>query len=85
MGGEKLSKYQERKAALAALERMHTPADTDAQSRRLGVKVLRPPPTRAPEPPRLTAGAAELAREIRRGTYTPREGAFFEAAKRGTL
>jgi hypothetical protein len=61
------------------------PAEGDAYARRHGLRPLRPPPMRAALAPRLTAGAAELAREIRRGTYTPREGAFFEAAKRGTL
>ncbi len=85
MNGEKLSKYQERKAAIAALERMHEapaagvhPNDAaamDAVARRKGKRPLKPPPV-AIAPARMTAGAAELAREIRRGTYTPRSGAF---------
>ncbi len=61
--------YAERKRALAAVERMHVaPAGGDAQARRLGMRPLRPPPVQL-EAPTMTAGAAELAREMRRGTY----------------
>lgn len=76
MTGMYATPKDERRAACAALARMCAPEATDAESRRRGVKVLRPPPVRAADAPRLTAGAAELAREIRRGTYVPRTGAF---------
>ncbi len=73
------SAYLERKRALAAVERMQTAPgsalaidqeDADAYARRHGLRPLRPPPV-AIATPHVTAGAAELAKELRRGTYVP--------------
>ena len=65
------SKTDERRAACAAFDAMTAaPAEGDAVARARGVKVLRPPPGRL-APPTLTAGAAELAREVRAGHFDP--------------
>jgi hypothetical protein len=81
------SKHAERRAAVAAYDRMcEAPADgvehdrdaraLDAVARRKGKRPLRPPPGRIEAPVR-TAAAAELAREIRRGTYAPPRAKLF--------
>jgi hypothetical protein len=76
------TKTEERRAACAAVDFMWTypgagrdPDDNDraradATARRLGMRPLKPPPVRFAAPTR-TAGAAELASEIRRGAYNP--------------
>jgi hypothetical protein len=83
------AKAAERRAACTAVDRMHeAPAAgikherdalaLDAVARRKGKRPLRPPSGRL-APPTVTAGAAELAREIRRGTYAPPRAKLFGA------
>jgi hypothetical protein len=73
----------ERRKACAAVDFMHThpgaghdPDDdtraaADARARRLGMRPLKPPPVKIQASHR-TAGAVELAREVRAGTYNNR-------------
>jgi hypothetical protein len=62
-------------AAAKAAERKRAAEAYDAL---VAARPLRPPPGRL-APPTMTAGAAQLAREIRAGTYTPARARLFGA------